>query len=118
MSCRILRGKDGDYDFSCFYDSVTGWAFGPVARFDSLNRFAEWLARDPREYSESDLETNWSHFCDGWESELSGPYCTQQLYDANNEPHDCILLNKHSGNHMTKIKRVIEWRNENEPLIF
>lgn len=40
MGIRILAVDGGGK--TCLYDSVTDWAFGPVAEEETLNEFLEW----------------------------------------------------------------------------
>ena len=61
MGVRFIIGEEGETDRVAMYDSVTGWAFGPV--FDSPDRadhFLDWLAEnghgDPRKYGSNVLE--------------------------------------------------------------
>lgn len=58
MSVRILAGlHDVDVPGAVLFDSVTGWAFGPV--FDSAaeaEAFRDWLPDDARSYEDNQLE--------------------------------------------------------------
>jgi hypothetical protein len=73
MSTRILVGHEqGDHGYAreiaCLFDSVTGWAFGPVfhrgedgdAPEDRAQAFVDWLAEggfgDPRGIPSGELE--------------------------------------------------------------
>ena len=55
MSVQILTdSKSGE---SCMFCNTSDWAFGPVFdRDEDPFEFMEWLAIDPRELSDSDLE--------------------------------------------------------------
>lgn len=58
MGLRILY--DEAESIACMYDSVTGWAFGPVFEnatpVDSALAFINWLPQDARAYNAPELE--------------------------------------------------------------
>jgi hypothetical protein len=69
MSVRILTGHEqGDSGYetalACLFDSVTGWAFGPVFRRgedgespeDAAQAFLDWLPEDARTIPARELE--------------------------------------------------------------
>jgi hypothetical protein len=79
MSTRILVGHEqGDHGYereiACMFDSVTGWAFGPVfhrgedgdAPEDRAQAFMDWLVeedgRDPRVIQDGELEHLYAHW--------------------------------------------------------
>jgi hypothetical protein len=83
MSTRILIGHEqGDHGFNtelaCLFDSVTGWAFGPLfhtgengeAAEDRAQAFLDWLAendadgRDPRIIPPGELEKLYGRWLD------------------------------------------------------
>jgi len=54
-----------DHNNKAFYDSVTGWAFGPITTKKQLIAFAKWLTTDPRAFSNSELENLYNDFLEG-----------------------------------------------------
>lgn len=56
MGTRLIIDPDGGSDSVAMYDSVTGWAFGPVfATSEDAEAFIEWLPLDARTYSDQEL---------------------------------------------------------------
>ena len=54
MSVRVIEAPDG---YKALYCSTSMWAFGPVLHPDEDPfEFLNWLARDAREYTDSELE--------------------------------------------------------------
>jgi hypothetical protein len=65
MGVRIL----GDWRTACMYCSTTDWAFGPIFTEDKghdaderVHAFLRWLVIDPRELSDSELESKYSNW--------------------------------------------------------
>lgn len=74
MGCRILVGREGgdtSTEQAVLFDSVTGWAFGPL--FDDVGHadafatalcFQNWLVTDARAIPSSDLEKKYEEWLD------------------------------------------------------
>jgi len=73
MGVRILS-VDGNGD-TCLYDSVTGWAFGPVASEDELDNFLVWCEEkqvpDLRRLPSGKLEDLWAEYVSGASADKS-----------------------------------------------
>jgi hypothetical protein len=62
MSCAILANADDT--LACFFCDTSSWAFGPVfydrdSATEQAEAFRQSLDRDPREYTECDLESRY-----------------------------------------------------------
>ena len=64
MGVRILEGNgEGDSRGAVLYCSVTDWAFGPLFEDgEQAQAFLDWLADDPRIFSERELEAKYNEF--------------------------------------------------------
>ena len=64
MGVRIMEGnREGDSQGACLYCSTTTWAFGPICEdADQEEAFCDWLAVDPRSFSDSELTAKYSDF--------------------------------------------------------
>ena len=61
MGCHILEDKE--YGKAVFYCSTVEWAFGPgMPDYDTAEEFQEWLDKDPRMYTDKELESKWYDF--------------------------------------------------------
>jgi hypothetical protein len=59
MGVRIISNQSGDYGEkgAVIFDSVSGWAFGPVFDdYDAAQAFLDWLPDDARRYAGADLQ--------------------------------------------------------------
>lgn len=63
MGVRILSDNSKDYDSACLYDSVTGWAFGPLFEdYDKAQAFLDWLDCDARVLTDKALKAKHIEF--------------------------------------------------------
>ena len=76
MGCRTLTDVT-QHDYTCFYDSVTMTAFGPVmGSEEEAEAFMKWLeadesrwvgdSADPRRYTDHGLRVFYDEFRKGW----------------------------------------------------
>lgn len=65
MGTRLIIDPGGGSDSVAMYDSVTGWAFGPVfSSEDDAEAFIAWLDNDARSYSEGRLAELYKQWID------------------------------------------------------
>jgi hypothetical protein len=81
MGVHILH--DPTYDYCCFYCSVVMWAFGPIMYSEEeAEEFLEYLKKDPREYKDKELESEYYEFRQIRDNEIC-PACKCKSINTN-----------------------------------